>query len=321
MSGNTVTLVFAGDSKSLERTFERVGTGAKDMAGSLDRASGDVKKFGAGMDTVNESVDKSEGKFMGAADLLDGLGGAFGLPTDGAVGMARSFADLAGGFSTLLGPAISGILTKIGILTTATAAEATATTGAAAAQTSLNLAFLANPIGIFIAALIALGAAVVIAWKNSETFRDIVKGAFNAVLTAFNTLKDGIVTGVRFMGDLFIGIGKTLAAPYVEAFKLIKSIWNNTIGGFGFEFGGWDPPGPGSIPGIKFKIPSMHTGGVVPGPVGAEMPILALGGETVLPIGQAPTGGPVNVRVFIDGREIHQALLRLQRTSGPLGLA
>lgn len=139
MAGNTVTLTFAGDSKSLERTFDNVGSGAKKMAGDLDKAGGEAKRFGSSMDTVNDTVDKSEGKFMGAADLLDGLGGAFGLPLEGATNMARSFADLAGGFASVLGPAIKGILTKIGVLTTATTAEAVATEGAAAAQTSLNL--------------------------------------------------------------------------------------------------------------------------------------------------------------------------------------
>lgn len=320
-SKNTVTLTFAGDSKSLERTFDNVGAGAKKMGGNLDKASGEVTRFGSGVDNMNDKVDQSERKFMGAADLLDGLGGAFGLPLEGATSMARSFADLAGGFTNLLGPAIKGALTKIGVLTTATTAEAVATEGAAAAQTSLNVAFLANPIGLWIAGIVALGAALVLGWKNSETFRDIVKGAFNGIMTAFNVVKDGIVTGVRAMGDVFIGVGKVIATPYIEAFKLIKSLWNSTLGGFGFDFGGWDPPGPGKFPGFSFKIPSMHSGGTVPGSVGAEVPIMALAGETVIPRGQAPAAGPQMVQVFIDGRQIHQSLLRLQRTSGPLGLA
>src|SRR5687768_5120923 len=112
MSGNQVTLTFAGDSRSLERTFSNVGDGAKKMARDMDKASGDVKGFGRSMDGVNDTVDKSESKFMGTADLLDGLGGAFGLPIGGAVDMARSFGDLAGGMTSVVLPAVQGILGK-----------------------------------------------------------------------------------------------------------------------------------------------------------------------------------------------------------------
>lgn len=321
MAGNTVTLTFAGDSKSLERTFDRVGSGAKEMAGELDSAGGRAKKFGGAMEGVNDTVDKSEGKFIGSADLLDGLGGAFGLPTDGAVGLLRSFGDLASGFATVLGPAIGGVLAKIGLLTAAETTEAAAAGTATTAQYALNTALLANPVGLVIAAIVALGAAFVVAWKYSETFRDVVKAAFGVVKDAAVAVKDTFVNIVSVIGSIFAGVGKAISEPFVAAFGLIKKIWNSTLGGFGFEFGGWDPPGPGpKIPGIKFKIPEMHTGGVVPGPAGAEVPIMALAGETVIPRGQTPAAGPMNVNVYLDGRAIHQSLLRLQRTSGPLGL-
>jgi hypothetical protein len=49
----------------------------------------------------------------------------------------------------------------------------------------VGLRFLfANPIGLAILALVALGIALWQLWKRSETFRDIVKGALNAVKTA-----------------------------------------------------------------------------------------------------------------------------------------
>jgi phage-related protein len=46
----------------------------------------------------------------------------------------------------------------------------------------------ANPIGLVIVGLAALGAALVIAYKKSETFRAIVDGAFSAVKGAFSAL-------------------------------------------------------------------------------------------------------------------------------------
>ena len=41
-----------------------------------------------------------------------------------------------------------------------------------------------------ILAVAALVAILILAWKHSETFRDIVKGALEAVAGAFNWLKN-----------------------------------------------------------------------------------------------------------------------------------
>lgn len=62
-----------------------------------------------------------------------------------------------------------------------------------AAQWLLNAALTANPIGLVIVALVALGAGLYLLWTKSETFRKIVTGAFDAVksaaVTAFNWVK------------------------------------------------------------------------------------------------------------------------------------
>lgn len=42
----------------------------------------------------------------------------------------------------------------------------------------------ANPIGIVITALVALGVAFYVAWTKSETFRDVVRDTWNAIVTA-----------------------------------------------------------------------------------------------------------------------------------------
>lgn len=68
-----------------------------------------------------------------------------------------------------------------------------------AAQWLLNAALTANPIGLVIAVIALLVAGLVIAYRESETFRNIVNGAFDAV-----KVSTGIVVG--FMIDGFRGL-------------------------------------------------------------------------------------------------------------------
>lgn len=311
--GNTVTLTFAGDSKSLERTFDRVGAGAKDMASDMDKAGGDVKRFGQSVDNMNDKVDASESKFMGTADLLDGLGSAFGLPLEGATSMARAFGDLAGGFASVVGPAISKVAGMLGFQTAATTAQTTATTGAATAQTGLNAALAANPIGIVVLAIGALVAGFVLAWKNSETFRDIVRGALGAVKTGAEALLNfflGIPQALQNIGGRLIDV---ITWPYKTAFNAIARLWNSTVGQLAFEVPSW-VPGLGGKGFSMPQLPTFHQGGTVPGNPGQAVPIMAMAGETVIPAGRG-TGqsGPIVVQLVVDGRVLAETVTTNQR--------
>lgn len=81
----------------------------------------------------------------------------------------------------------------------ATIASTVATTAATVAQRALNLALRANPIGLVITAIALLAAGVVLAYKRSETFRNIVdkvaKVIKNDVLPAVSRFA-GFLAGV-----------------------------------------------------------------------------------------------------------------------------
>lgn len=68
--------------------------------------------------------------------------------------------------------------------TAATVAHAAVTKAAAAAQWLLNAALSANPIGLVVIAIAGLVAALVVAYKKSETFRNIVNAAWGAIKKA-----------------------------------------------------------------------------------------------------------------------------------------
>lgn len=58
------------------------------------------------------------------------------------------------------------------------------TLGLMLAQYGLNTAMLLNPITLVVAALIAIGAAIYLAYKKSETFRNIIDGLWGALQSA-----------------------------------------------------------------------------------------------------------------------------------------
>jgi hypothetical protein len=87
------------------------------------------------------------------------------------------------------------------IMKGATLASIASTNGLAASMILLNTVLLANPIPLIIAAVIALGAAFVYAWKNSETFRAVVVKALQAVLNSFAKVSE-------FAGKFFSMLGK-----------------------------------------------------------------------------------------------------------------
>lgn len=315
---NTVTLAFAGDSTSLERTFANVGGAAIKAAGDFDQAGAEAKQFGSSMDAVGGAVGNAEGKFMGAADLLDGLGGAFGLPTEGATGLMRAFGDLSGGFEVVQGLFTGGI-GKLKAFASAIASSSAVTKVWTGVQAAFNAVMALNPAVLIVAAIVALGAALVLAYQRSETFRNIVHAAFDKVKGIASAVMDFFKSIPEKLGALGQAIFDVLIWPYKTAFNMIAKLWNNTVGKLQFEVPDWVP----GIGGKGFKMPQLptfHSGGVIAGPRGAEVPVMALGGEEIRSR-HAPGGDrPLEVRVFIDGREIQQSLLRLQRQSGNLGI-
>lgn len=64
-----------------------------------------------------------------------------------------------------------------------------ATAEATASTLAWTASLLTNPIFLIIVALIALGAAMVVLWKKSETFRAIVRAALHGVVVAGNALR------------------------------------------------------------------------------------------------------------------------------------
>lgn len=138
------------------------------------------------------------------------------------------------------------------------------TSGFTAAQALLNAVMALNPITLVVIALVALAAAVYVAWQRSETFRAIVTAAWEGIkstvswvwenvlkpsLAAFGVALDGIGAAASWLwkevlspvfgwiGDKAVWLWNTMIKPnwqsMKDAFDLLgevaKSLWNDHI--------------------------------------------------------------------------------------------
>ena len=99
-----------------------------------------------------------------------------------------------------------------------------------AAQWLMNAAMAANPIGLVVAAVVALIAAFVMLWKKSEGFREFWTNLWDAVKKVASDVMDAIV------------------AIFKGAWEGIKAVWNFVIG---YYTAIWN--------GIKLVFETVHT--------------------------------------------------------------
>lgn len=107
----------------------------------------------------------------------------FLIPAAAWLSKHKTLTVILGGVILALGVGLLVFSAAVKLYTFATA-EATAST------ISWTTALLANPVFGIIVVLIALGVAMVVLYKKSETFRTIVQGALHGVVVAFGYLKD-----------------------------------------------------------------------------------------------------------------------------------
>jgi TP901 family phage tail tape measure protein len=156
------------------------------------------------------------------------------------------------------------------------------------------------PLVLLIVIIALVIAAIVYLWVKFDWFReaviyiaatlrnaffmikDALVTAFNAVWDAiqwmwekFNWLKDGI-------GSVFGGIKDAIIGAFKAAFNKVVEIWNGTLGQIGFTTPSWLGP----LGNKTFSVPKLtawaHTGGIVGGMPGTNVPMMLQTGEMVL---------------------------------------
>jgi phage-related minor tail protein len=175
---------------------------------------------------------------------------AVGLAVTVATGLSAAYGAVAGVVSSVAG-AISLLTVAIriqvlvwqeaaaaqGISTARVIAHAAAQRIAAAAtavwsaaQTVFNAVMSANPIALVIIAVVALVAAIVLAYRNSETFRAIVDATWAGIRQAFLSAWDFIRPILVNLGNFAVQVWTTYIQPAWNA--LVGFINNILIPGF-----------------------------------------------------------------------------------------
>jgi phage-related minor tail protein len=168
--------------------------------------------------------------------------------TQGATGAVGGFAGFATANSSWLLPLV-GTLTAIGaaiwVVNAATRAWAAAqaaitvvTEAWKAAQLALNASFLANPIFLAIAAIVALVAAIVIAYKNSETFRNIVQAVWAAIQAAVSAVIDWFAANLPKLWVAAQAVWEAIKTAASAVWGAIVAVVSAVIGAIGAVVGG-----------------------------------------------------------------------------------
>lgn len=250
---NAVQLHLAVDADTADAVgaFDKVGQAAKGMSDDVSTAARDAD---AGMSGFGDSAEGAGSAAQTAAGAFGDLGGALSLMPGplGALGAGMEAAAPAiqgvTGATDLLGLAMNSKIVTTVKDTAVTVAHTTASIAAnvaskvwAATQWVLNAALSANPIGLVVIAIIALIAAIVIAYKKSDTFRQIVQQAgavavqvFQTVVAAVGTVWAAISTLIGWVGKISIpGFIKTAFDNIGTAVGAVSTAIDKMIGWVG----------------------------------------------------------------------------------------
>jgi phage-related protein len=197
---------------------------------ALGKALGGLAKLGP--------IDKQIGKFKAALKGIEDLSGpgaklgsglrslATGAKNVG-VAMAKGALDVAKMVAQQAALGIRMLLTNARMLAqrAITLVVTAATNAWAAVQWLINIAMSANPLGLVIIAIVALVAAVILLWRNSETFRKIVTAAFEAVVAAGVWLWHALVDAF----ELIVAVATVVWQTIVD---VVQGAWLTLVGWF-----------------------------------------------------------------------------------------
>lgn len=172
------------------------------------------ENFTQGLQRAGDAMDWCREHADGLKTGVKLLAVAFGL-----VKLAQFNQSVAGGASALLGMGKT-VLTMTGVLGGQTAATGAAT----AAQTGLNAAMSANPVGAVILLIEGAIAVGVLLYKNWDTVKAKAGEVWNSIKTAFGGIRDSITGAFSAAKDKVAGFFSWLNQK-IESVPILGSIY------------------------------------------------------------------------------------------------
>ena len=239
------------------------------FAAALPKAAaalqGGLKIVGLGFKAMFAAFREGDVTSDGFVGVMERIGVAarqvFGFIKTGVIPTLRSMA----GFMSRNRDVIIPLVAALGAAVITIKAITIATRVWAAAQVLLDAAMAANPIGIVVVAIAALVTALIVAYKNSDRFRNIVQGAWRGIQAAVsfawnNVIKPAVTALVWYFQHViapvalwlwnnvikpaFTGISYAVKAAWVVIqaifaawklylvnvlFPVLRFLWNNVV--------------------------------------------------------------------------------------------
>ncbi|MEU9888675.1 phage tail tape measure protein [Sphaerisporangium sp. NPDC051011] len=328
-----VQTLFGGPGEDLGAALFALNVGKASDA--LGQVSGAAERAG---DTLEQSAGAKAEAFkrqleMGLNNVLAGLAGWLERNS----GLVETLGVVLGPVAVIIGGIV--LVTKVWT----------------AVQTALNIAMMANPIGLIILVIVALVAIFVLAWNKSETFRRIVTGAFTAIWEGAKAVgrwfTDTLWPWIRGVWDkIGDGAGRLWSTVTGWWDKLIgfltgmpgriskaaRGMWDGVIGAFksaiNWVIKKWNDfsltIGGGSILGIDIpeitlntpNIPYLASGGVIQR---SGMAVVGERGPELVSLSRGAQvtplsrggGGPMVLEIVSGGSRMDDLLVELLRTA------
>jgi hypothetical protein len=281
---------YGGNMTALAKLSPELRQMIKDGA-SMDEVMAEmaVTFGGAATDSANTAAGSMQRLGVALGEAKEGVGAALLPILEKALPVLQSFATWAQDNPTL----ITAVAVAFGAL--------------AAAVVLVNAAMALNPAVLITAGIVALGVALVMAYKRFDTFRNVVNAVVNQVASNFEFMANAFIAMVNVVikGINLIKPGKDIGE--------LGSVSFGRLGGDGGGDGGANPAG------LDYK--AMATGGIVRSPTFAL--IGEAGPEAVVPLNKA---GGLGMNITVNaglvstpdqvGQDIIAAIQKAQRRSG-----
>ena len=273
---------YGGNMTALAKLSPELRQMIKDGA-SMDEVMAAMSKTfgGAATDSANTAAGSMKRLGVALGEAKEGVGAALLPILEKALPVLQKFATWAQENPTL----ITAVAAAFGVM--------------AASIVLVNAAMALNPVVLITAGIIALGVAIVMAYKKFDTFRAVVRTVVNGVAGYF-----------EFMANAFI----TMINLVIKGINLIKP--GKDIGTLGHvSFGELGGDNSGGNTGSIRDFEAMATGGIVTSPTMAL--IGEAGPEAVIPLDKM--GGIGGVTIHVNGGDpnaVVQALRTYMRQNG-----